>query len=118
MDDDEVPGSDNEGDLEYIDVVETGDMDTHKVMIDGVSDEKRFVHRELVKGCGCPEDCYSHFSEDEIYSIRLQILELQKPEKDMLLLGTLQVCAVATDVVHHARQATKAKCRRILPICF
>ena len=31
----------------------------------------------------------------------------------MLLLGKLQVCAAATDVVHHARKAFKAKRRRI-----
>ena len=41
---------------------------------------------------------------DEVYSIQLSMLELQKVEKDMFLLGKLQVLANATDVIHHSRQ--------------
>ena len=113
VDGDEVVNSDNEGDLQRIRVVATGDEDTPEVIVTGLSDEKKLVHSELTRGCGCPEDCYSQFTEDEVYSIRLQMLELQKTEKEMLLLGKLQVCATPPDVVHHARKATKAKRRRI-----
>ena len=64
MDDDEVADSDNGGDLERIGAIETGDEDACEVIIGGIGDEKRLVHHELEKGCGCPEDCYSCFSED------------------------------------------------------
>ena len=83
------------------------------MIICGVAEEKGIVHHELENGCGCSENCYGQFTEDEIYSIRLLMLELQKPEKDMLLLGKLQVFANASDMFHHARKTTKTKCRRI-----
>lgn len=85
----------------------------HEVTICGLDDEKILVHSELERGCGCAENCYSQFTEDEIYYIRLCMLELQKCEKDILILGKLQVCANSGDVLYHARQSTKAKRRRL-----
>ena len=41
------------------------------------------------------------------------MLELQKPKKDMLLLGKLQVSGNTSDVIQHARQAKSAKRRRV-----
>lgn len=100
-DEDELAGSDEESDhlQQIVDIAVTRE-DNQQVMICGLDNEKRRVHLELQKGCQCPENCYSQFTEDEIYSIRLQMLELQKPEKDMLVLGKLQVLANTSSVTH------------------
>ena len=50
---------------------------------------------------------------DEVYSIQLSMLELQKVKKDMFLLGKLQVLANATDVIHHSRQEVNVQCRHV-----
>ena len=84
-----------------------------QVVFLGLEDEKKLVRRELEKGCSCHEACYSNFTEDEIYSVSLSMHELQKSEKDVLLLGKLQVCANASSVTQHARQAKCAKRRRV-----
>ena len=112
--DDEIASSDGETEMVQLVIggTDTGDEDVQEVMISGLDDEKKLVHSELEKGCGCPENCYSQFTEEEVYSIHLEMLELQKPERDMLLLGKLQVLANSSEVVHHARQAT-TKRRRV-----
>lgn len=112
-DEDELARSDEEGDhLQQIADVADNREDIQQVMISGLDDEKAGVHSEFQKGCQCPENCYSKFTEDEAYSIRLQMLELQKFERDMLVLGKLQVMANTSSVVH-ARQVSKAKRRRV-----
>ena len=65
----------------------------------------------MQKGCGCSEDCYGQFTEDELYDIQLTMHELSKQEKDMLLLGKLQVLICPGEVIH-ARKVSKAKHRR------
>ena len=34
----------------------------------GLDDEKKIVHTEVEKGCGCPESFYNLFEKSEIYS--------------------------------------------------
>ena len=63
-------------------------------------------------GCGCSSNCYSQFSFDELYLIRIQMNELEKSEKDMLLLGKLQIIGRSDDV-KHARKTTDTKRQRI-----
>ena len=43
-----------------------------------VDDEKLSVHAAIRSGCGCPNDCYKQFSEEEVYLIHLQMLENEK----------------------------------------
>ena len=70
------------------------------------------MKKELQKGCGCSKDCYSQFTEDELYDIQLTMHEISKQEKDMLLLGKLQVL-ICPGEVKHARKVSKAKRQRI-----
>ena len=77
-----------------------------------LDEERDIVANELQKGCGCSEDCYSQFTEDELYDIRLTMHELSKQEKDMLLLGKLKVLICPGEVIH-ARKVSKVKRRRI-----
>ena len=54
--------------------------------------EKKIVQDKFKQGCGCGDNCYSQFSVDEVFLIRLNMSELEKGDKDMLMLGKLQVC--------------------------
>ena len=108
---DEIAADDGEGDP--LSDVGTGDEDMPEFVVVGLDDERKLVRSELEKGCGCPQACYNQFTEDELYSIRLSMLELQKVEKDMLLLGKLQLLANATDVIHHSRQEVNVQRKRV-----
>ena len=110
--DEEDHGSENEFDISTV-MARVGDDDQPNVFMPNLDDERKLVQKELESGCGCPHNCYSEFSEDEMYSIRLQMTELEKPERDMLLLGKLQVCARAASAVSHARKVTATKRQRI-----
>ena len=59
-------------------------------------------------------NCYQQFSIDEVFHIQLQMLKLEKCERDMLVLDKLQVMAKSTDSVSHARKVTAAKCQRVI----
>ena len=48
-----------------------------------------------------------------MYSIRLRMTELEKLERDMLLLGKLQVCARTASAISHARKVSATKRQRI-----
>ena len=39
--------------------------------------KKRLARKELENGCGCPHNGYSQFPEGEMYSIQLQMAELE-----------------------------------------
>ena len=78
-----------------------------------VDDEKIAIHAKFESGCGCPHDCYKHFSEEEVYHFRLQMIELEKGERDMLILGKLMVCGRTADSVSHARAVSATKRQRI-----
>ena len=78
-----------------------------------VDNEKSAVHAVVQSGCGCPNDCYKQFSEEEVYLIRLQMLELEKWMRDMLILGNLLVCARTASAVSHARKVTQTKRQRV-----
>ena len=75
--------------------------------------EKLVVQSKVQNGCGCPHNCYYQFSEDEVYYSRLQMLELEKGERDMLLLGKLMVCGHTASSVSHARKVTATKRQRV-----
>ena len=108
---DEIAADDGEGDL--LADVETGDEDMPEFVVVGLDDKRKLVRSELEKGYGCSQACYNQFTEEELYSIRLNMFELQKVEKDILLLGKLQVLANATDVIHHSRQEVNVQRRRV-----
>ena len=108
--DEEDSGSENELDLgTVIARVGTNENDHPSVLMPNLDDERRLVQKELGSGCGCPHNCYSQFSEDEMYSIRLKMTELEKLERDMLLLGKLQVCARTASTISHARKVSATK---------
>lgn len=56
---------------------------------------------------------YSQFSVDEVLLTRLQMCELEKNDKDMLLLGKLQVCMHDSGTVSHARKTTATRRQRV-----
>ena len=90
----------------------TASQDNTDVMIEDLDVEKQSIEDHLKMGCGCTGDCYDQFSFDELYSIRLQMNELEKSEKDMLVLGKLQILSRGDDI-KHARTVTSAKRQRI-----
>jgi len=93
--DEEDSGSENELDLGMVITRVGTDEDDHPkcTYAYNIDDKRRLVQKELGSGCGCPHNCYSQFCEDEMYSIRLKMTELEKLEHDMLILGKLQVSA-------------------------
>ena len=95
-----------------LDGLELGDGDMLSVTV-GLDDERKLVDTVIEKGCGCPESCYEQFDEGEIYSIRLNMMELEKVEKDMLVLGKLQVMARSKDAICHARKKNNVQRKRV-----
>ncbi len=53
------------------------------------------------------------FSEEYVYITRLQMLELEKEERDMLIIGKLMVCARTASSVSHARRLTETIRQRV-----
>ncbi len=78
-----------------------------------VADETLAVQAKLQDGCACPHYCYKQFSEEYVYMTRLQMLELEKGECDMLIIGKLMVCARTASSVSHARRVTETKRQRV-----
>ena len=69
---------------------------------------------KLRQGCGCSFECYNQFSDDEVFHVRLQMQELEKPLRDFYLLGKLQVLGKGGDVpISHSRQASSSKRQRV-----
>ena len=99
---DEIPTDSCTGET-LLDELELGNDDMSCVTV-GLDDERRLVDAEVNEGCGCPESCYKQFDEGEIYSVRLNMMELEKVEKDMLVLGKLQVMVRSKDAIWHARK--------------
>ena len=44
---------------------------------------RKVAQKELESEYVCPNNCYSQFTEDEMYSIRLQMAELGEPKHRM-----------------------------------
>ena len=76
------------------------------------SDAERSIEEKFGQGC-CGDNCYNQFCVDEVFLARLQLCELEKSEKEMLLLGKLQVGMNVSESVSHARRATSAKRQRV-----
>ena len=68
-------------------------------------DEIAKVSHEFEKGCGCHELCYAQFDVSEINQFRLSMKELEKTERDMFLMGKLQLLARDPGTVVHARSS-------------
>ena len=91
----------------------TTEGDQQSFLIPDMDVEKLVVQTKVQNGCGCPHNCYNQFSEDEVYYSRLQMLELEKGERDMLFLGKLMVCGRTASSVSHARKVTATKRQRV-----
>ena len=91
----------------------TTEGDQQTFLIPDMDGEKLVVQSKVQNGCGCPHNCYNQFSEDEVYYSRLQMLELEKGERHMLLLGKLMVCGRTASSVSHARKVTATKRQRV-----
>ena len=109
--DEEELGSEPEDETAWCTFNATEDND--EVSILDQDFERKAVEDKIQNGCGCSSDCFRQFSVDELFSIRLQMRELEKTEREMLLLGKLQVLARGTDSVSHARRVTQAKRQRV-----
>ena len=68
---------------------------------------------EFEKGCGCHEKCYEQFNVSEVSEYRLNMKELTKTERDMFLLGKLQLLIRDPSTVHHARSSKAVKKQRL-----
>ena len=73
----------------------------------------RAITRKLSAGCLCSGDCLSQFSAEEVYLFHLSLFEMTKVEKDMLLLGKLQVTSRVGDTIQHAGRAKPGKRQRV-----
>lgn len=70
-------------------------------------DDEGTISREFSKGCGCEEGCYDRFSVSEIFDFKLSVRELSKNERDMFIMGKLQVLIRDSTIVRHARAVKK-----------
>ena len=68
------------------------------------------IGRRLSENC-CDSSCLSAFDTDEIYQFHLNLLEMTKEEKSMLLLGKLHVLSNAGDSTSHARKKGPKRAR-------
>ncbi len=71
------------------------------------------ITREFEEGCGCAEKCYEKFSVSEIMEFRLSMMELSKSDRDMFLMGRLQVLIRDPCTVSHARSSKAVKKQRL-----
>ena len=91
----------------------TSPHDSEDIVFSDTDTEKKIVQDKFGQGCGCGDNCYNQFSVDEVFFIRLGMCELEKGDKDMLILGKLQVCMHNLDSVSHARKTTATKRQRV-----
>ena len=78
------------------------------------SDEEEVkIATEFEKGCGCGGGCYKQFSVSEIKDFRLSMCELPKLERDMFLIGNLQLLIRDPTTVHHAGSSKAVKKQRL-----
>ncbi|MCY3928151.1 MAG: hypothetical protein OXG81_07740 [Acidobacteria bacterium] len=68
------------------------------------------IGRRLSENC-CDIGCLSAFNNNEIYQFHLNLLEMTKEEKSMLLLGKLHVLSNAGDSTSHARKKGPKRAR-------
>ena len=57
--------------------------DQPNVLILNFDNAGKVAQKELESKCVCPNNCYSQFTEDEMYSIQLQMAELGEPKHRM-----------------------------------
>ena len=62
-----------------------------------------FIGCQLSEGC-CEDDCLVDFNWNEIYQFHLNLLEMSKDQKTMLLLGKMHVLSKAGESILHARR--------------
>ena len=88
--------------------------DDDQVLIANQDADKRAVREQLRRGCGCSFDCYKQFTDEEIFRVRLQMQELEKPLRDFYLLGKLQILSRGAEAsVSHSRQTSSTKRQRV-----
>ena len=124
----------NFGDVETLSIASTAvveDSDEEDVCIDDGFDVATAISRancsevndpsyllpaipKFESGCGCPNDCYKQFSEEQVYQSCLQIGKLEEGKCDLLIIGKLMVCGCTADSVSHAHAVTATKTRRII----
>ena len=64
-------------------------------------------------GCSCSNNCLSQFTITEVYSFYLLLREMNKTEKDMLILGKLQILSRGGSSVQHANRVQPGKRKRV-----
>ena len=84
---------------------------------DGGGDgELEVIADEFKKGC-CKERCYEQFSPPEILDFKLSMRELTKGERDLILMGKLQVVIRDPATISHARAKKPTKRQRLTCTC-
>ena len=76
-------------------------------------DEFLKIREKITEGCSCSINCISQFNAEEVFLFRLSLFEMKKSEKDMLILGKLQVLSKGADSLPQHARATKGKRTRI-----
>ena len=104
-DEDELGGTDTES--EVAPRAFDAQSNTDEFMITNMGDDRRLVRDHMRQGCGCSFDCYKQFTDDEVFQIRLQMQEMEKPQRDFVLLGKLQVLGKGADTsVSHSHKTS------------
>ena len=117
--DEEDPDTSNSGPEATLDIraaiseVAMTEDNTESFIVPDLEREKLSIQDKLRNGCGCQNNCYKQFTEDDVFSMRLDMFELEKGECDMLLLGKLMVCGHTASSVSHVRKVTANKRQRI-----
>ena len=73
-----------------------------------------------VKSCGCRADCLSHFDEGAIESQRMNFREMEKREKEALLLGIMHASRATFDMTTKGKKRVRATLRYVVdgrPVC-
>ena len=78
-----------------------------------LSDDEINISKEFEQGCGCEEVCYGKFSVSEVKEFRLSMSELTKNERDMFMMGKLQLLVRDPGIVTHARSSKAVKKQRL-----
>lgn len=74
-------------------------------------DADRGAVRELLgDGCGCSFDCYTQFTDEEVFHVRLQMQELEKSLRESSLFRKLRILGRGAEAsISHSLQTSSTK---------
>ena len=67
------------------------------------------IRKKITVGYSCSINCISQFNAEEVFLYRLLLSEMKKYEKDMIILGKLQVSSKGVDSLPQHAHAKKRR---------